>query len=254
MSSPACTAWPPCALSISLVIKPCRNLRASAPPTLRTARDGKRLHGIGPYPALLLPRLPTFMGAGEAPQEKPDLAQTFDLVIKGGTVANSGRGACRYWASRRPHRRDRLDRRCQGGRDYRRLGAARSPRCDRHPGAFPRAGLEHKEDLETGSRSAVLGGVTAVFEMPNTKPPTTSAARSPPRSPPRPTACIATSPSSSAPPATMSTISPNWSFSRWPPASRSSWALPPGPPRRRRGDARPHPRHDQAPRCLPFGG
>jgi dihydroorotase len=35
--------------------------------------------------------------------------------------------------------------------------------------------MEHKEDLETGSRSAVLGGVTAVFEMPNTKPPTTSA-------------------------------------------------------------------------------
>jgi dihydroorotase len=29
--------------------------------------------------------------------------------------------------------------------------------------------------LATGSRSAVLGGVTAVFEMPNTRPPTTSA-------------------------------------------------------------------------------
>ncbi len=40
---------------------------------------------------------------------------------------------------------------------------------------FREPGLEHKEDLETGSRSAVLGGVTAVFEMPNTKPPTTSA-------------------------------------------------------------------------------
>ena len=30
--------------------------------------------------------------------------------------------------------------------------------------------------LETGSRGAVLGGVTAVFEMPNTEPTTTSAA------------------------------------------------------------------------------
>ena len=40
---------------------------------------------------------------------------------------------------------------------------------------FREPGLEHKEDLETGSRSAVLGGVTAVFEMPNTKPLTTSA-------------------------------------------------------------------------------
>ena len=39
---------------------------------------------------------------------------------------------------------------------------------------FREPGLEHKEDLETGSRAAVLGGVTAVFEMPNTKPLTTS--------------------------------------------------------------------------------
>jgi dihydroorotase len=39
---------------------------------------------------------------------------------------------------------------------------------------FREPGNEHKEDLETGSRAAVLGGVTAVFEMPNTYPPTTS--------------------------------------------------------------------------------
>lgn len=31
-------------------------------------------------------------------------------------------------------------------------------------------GLEHKEDLESGGRAAVKGGVTSVFEMPNTKP------------------------------------------------------------------------------------
>jgi dihydroorotase len=35
-------------------------------------------------------------------------------------------------------------------------------------------GAEHKEDLETGGRAAVKGGVTAVFEMPNTKPLTTT--------------------------------------------------------------------------------
>src|SRR5580704_6756219 len=35
---------------------------------------------------------------------------------------------------------------------------------------FREPGATHKEDLETGSRSAVLGGVTAVFEMPNTDP------------------------------------------------------------------------------------
>jgi dihydroorotase len=40
---------------------------------------------------------------------------------------------------------------------------------------FREPGLTHKEDLETGSRSAVTGGVTAVFEMPNTDPPTISA-------------------------------------------------------------------------------
>ena len=40
---------------------------------------------------------------------------------------------------------------------------------------FREPGLVHKEDLESGSRAAVLGGVTAVFEMPNTKPNTDSA-------------------------------------------------------------------------------
>jgi dihydroorotase len=39
---------------------------------------------------------------------------------------------------------------------------------------FREPGLEWKEDLETGSRCAALGGVTAVFEMPNTDPSTTS--------------------------------------------------------------------------------
>ncbi|MGI9408096.1 MAG: amidohydrolase family protein, partial [Hyphomicrobiaceae bacterium] len=39
---------------------------------------------------------------------------------------------------------------------------------------FREPGMEHKEDLETGSRAAAMGGVTAVFEMPNTNPLTTS--------------------------------------------------------------------------------
>lgn len=41
---------------------------------------------------------------------------------------------------------------------------------------FREPGATHKEDLETGSRAAVLGGVTAVFEMPNTSPLTAGAA------------------------------------------------------------------------------
>src|SRR6478752_7827268 len=40
---------------------------------------------------------------------------------------------------------------------------------------FREPGQTHKEDLETGSRSAVMGGVTAAFEMPNTNPTTTGA-------------------------------------------------------------------------------
>ncbi|MEJ8571693.1 dihydroorotase [Microbaculum marinum] len=37
---------------------------------------------------------------------------------------------------------------------------------------FREPGAEHKEDLETGSLAAIMGGVTAVFEMPNTSPQT----------------------------------------------------------------------------------
>lgn len=40
---------------------------------------------------------------------------------------------------------------------------------------FREPGLTHKEDLESGSLSAVMGGVTAVFEMPNTNPLTVTA-------------------------------------------------------------------------------
>lgn len=39
---------------------------------------------------------------------------------------------------------------------------------------FREPGLEHKENLVSGSISAVLGGVTSVFEMPNTNPNTIS--------------------------------------------------------------------------------
>jgi dihydroorotase len=41
---------------------------------------------------------------------------------------------------------------------------------------FREPGLAHKEDLESGTRAAVMGGVTAIFEMPNTSPATIDAA------------------------------------------------------------------------------
>ena len=37
---------------------------------------------------------------------------------------------------------------------------------------FREPGMEHKENIESGSRSALLGGITAFFDMPNTSPPT----------------------------------------------------------------------------------
>src|SRR4030095_323049 len=40
---------------------------------------------------------------------------------------------------------------------------------------FREPGNTHKEDLASGSRSAVMGGVTGVFEMPNTDPLTITA-------------------------------------------------------------------------------
>ena len=40
---------------------------------------------------------------------------------------------------------------------------------------FREPGNVHKVDLASGSLAAILGGVTSVFEMPNTVPPTTTA-------------------------------------------------------------------------------
>jgi len=39
---------------------------------------------------------------------------------------------------------------------------------------FREPGSTDSEDLESGSRAAVLGGVTSLFEMPNTNPPTSN--------------------------------------------------------------------------------
>lgn len=41
---------------------------------------------------------------------------------------------------------------------------------------FREPGMEHKEDLATGATAAVCGGITSVFEMPNTNPTTTTEA------------------------------------------------------------------------------
>ncbi|MDF2994839.1 MAG: dihydroorotase, multifunctional complex type [Xanthobacteraceae bacterium] len=103
------------------------------------------------------------------------MSDTFDLVLKGGIVVNQdGEG---------PRDVGVTDGRIAGIGSFSREQAGELIDCTGlHilPGVidtqvhFREPGLEHKEDLESGSRAAVMGGVTAVFEMPNTNPLTTS--------------------------------------------------------------------------------
>jgi len=104
------------------------------------------------------------------------MAQTFDLVLANGTVVNQDGTGVRDIGV--------LDGRIAAIGSLAAASAAERIDCaGLHvlPGVidsqvhFREPGLVHKEDLETGSRGAVLGGVTCVFEMPNTSPPTTSA-------------------------------------------------------------------------------
>jgi dihydroorotase len=105
------------------------------------------------------------------------LAQTFDLVFKGGTVVNqAGEGLADIGV--KDGRIAEIGSIGEGmaGETIDASGLHLLPGVIDSQVHFREPGLEYKEDLETGSRSAVLGGVTAVFEMPNTRPPTTSAA------------------------------------------------------------------------------
>ena len=104
------------------------------------------------------------------------MAQTFDLVFKGGTVLNqAGEGLADIGV--KDGRIAAIGSIGDGvaGETIDVSGLHILPGVIDTQVHFREPGLEHKEDIETGSRSAVLGGVTAVFEMPNTRPPTTSA-------------------------------------------------------------------------------
>lgn len=101
----------------------------------------------------------------------------FDLIVRGGTVVNhAGRGEA--------------DIGVRGGK-FAAIGDLKTASAGEvidakglHvlPGVidtqvhFREPGKTYKEDLESGSRAAALGGVVAVFEMPNTDPATTSVA------------------------------------------------------------------------------
>lgn len=105
------------------------------------------------------------------------MSATFDLILRGGTVVNhDGEGARDVGViAGRIHALGDLSR-ASAGETIDCTGLHILPGVVDSQVHFREPGLEHKEDLETGSRAAVLGGVTAVFEMPNTKPLTTSEA------------------------------------------------------------------------------
>ncbi|HET9273061.1 MAG TPA: dihydroorotase [Methyloceanibacter sp.] len=104
------------------------------------------------------------------------MAQTFDLVFKGGTVVNhAGIGSADIGVKDGKIASIGSIGEGLAGETIDARGLHILPGVIDTQVHFREPGMEHKEDLETGSRSAVLGGVTAVFEMPNTKPPTTSA-------------------------------------------------------------------------------
>jgi dihydroorotase len=104
------------------------------------------------------------------------MSQPLDVILKGGTVVNHD-GRARRNIGIRNGRIAALG--VSGGEDAAEVidvtGLHILPGVIDTQVHFREPGLEHKEDLETGSRAAVMGGVTAVFEMPNTRPLTTSA-------------------------------------------------------------------------------
>jgi dihydroorotase len=102
------------------------------------------------------------------------MTRTYDLIVRGGEVANhAGRGPADVGV---------IDGRiafigdlshASAGETFDAAGLTVLPGVIDTQVHFREPGLEWKEDLETGSRAAALGGVTAVFEMPNTEPNTT---------------------------------------------------------------------------------
>jgi dihydroorotase len=103
------------------------------------------------------------------------MSETYDLIVKGGTVWTTGGPADVDVAVR--------DGRIAGigafdagaaGQIVDAAGLTVLPGVVDTQVHFREPGNEHKEDLESGTRAAALGGVTAVFEMPNTSPSTTT--------------------------------------------------------------------------------
>ena len=104
------------------------------------------------------------------------MAETYDLILRGGHVFTPG-GLVETDVGVRDGRIVRIDRLAstQAGETFDATGLTVLPGIIDTQVHFREPGNEHKEDLATGSAAAVAGGVTAVFEMPNTNPSTTTA-------------------------------------------------------------------------------
>jgi dihydroorotase len=102
------------------------------------------------------------------------MSDTYDLIVRGGEVVNhAGRGLADVGV--RGGKIAAVGDLGQASADqvFDAAGLTIMPGVIDTQVHFREPGLEWKEDLESGSRAAVLGGVVAVFEMPNTEPTTT---------------------------------------------------------------------------------
>ncbi|MDO8322233.1 MAG: amidohydrolase family protein, partial [Phenylobacterium sp.] len=102
------------------------------------------------------------------------MSETYDLIIRGGEVVNhAGRGLSDVGVRGGKIVAIGDLSQASAGEVFDAKGLAVLPGVIDTQVHFREPGLEWKEDLESGSRAAVLGGVVAVFEMPNTEPTTT---------------------------------------------------------------------------------
>jgi dihydroorotase len=102
------------------------------------------------------------------------MTQTYDLIVRGGEVLNhSGRGRADIGVRAGKIAAIGDLSQASAGETFDASGLTILPGVIDSQVHFREPGLEWKEDLQTGGRAAVLGGVTAVFEMPNTEPTTT---------------------------------------------------------------------------------
>ena len=102
------------------------------------------------------------------------MSETFDLIVRGGEVINhAGRGLADVGVKDGKIVTVGDLAHASAGETFDAAGLTVMPGVIDTQVHFREPGLEWKEDLQTGANGAVLGGVTAVFEMPNTEPTTT---------------------------------------------------------------------------------